>query len=250
MPDAREEILGELVARARRHPHHDTLPFLSRVAAHQYDPLHAALERHVPAGARVLDWGAGCGHFSLYLARRGYRPVPYSIQPIDDAAWLPGDALKLLRGDANGPERIPFEDRSFDAVASVGVLEHVREHGGREEDSLAEIVRVLRPGGVFLCAHFPCRHSWLEALARRVPDKDCHVYRYGPADVRRLWGGAGLEVLSIQRHGFLPRNVWRRLPPALCDARAAVLAWNALDRLLSALAPPLCAQMMIVARRP
>jgi SAM-dependent methyltransferase len=138
----------------------------------------------------------------------------------------------------------------FDAVASVGVLEHVRETGGSEARSLAEIVRVLRPGGVFLCCHFPNRTSWIDFLARRVPRKHHHVYRYGRGDVTRLVKDAGLELLELRRYGLLPRMLLTRVLGPLRDSRVAANTWDAADVTLGALLSALCQNWGFAARKP
>jgi Methyltransferase domain len=63
--------------------------------------------------------------------------------------------------------------RSFEAVISASVLEHVRETGGNEEANLREIFRILKPGEL-------CRQT-------------------------------GYELLEMQRYGALPRNTWNEL---------------------------------------
>jgi len=95
---------------------------------------------------------------------------------------------------------------------------------------------VLEPGGVFVCWHFPNRWSWIDVVARRVPGKHHHLYRYTRGDVKRLVAGAGLELLETRRYGVIPRNnAHVLLGPARDAARAASL-WDAVDR---ALASPL-----------
>jgi len=204
----------------------------------------------LPEGARVLDWGTGNGHFSYYLQRSGYRASGYSLLDGAFLRWLPDPEYAFLRGDEREPVLLPYADSSFDAVASVGVLEHVRETGGREADSLAEISRVLRPGGVFACYHFPNRSSWIDWAARKVPGKHHHEFRFTRADIASLVEGAGLRLLEVRRYGFLPRNVGHRLPGALRRSRALAEAWDRLDAVLAVPFSALCQNYYFVASKP
>jgi len=100
-------------------------------------------------GMRLLDVGCGPGSITCGLAAR---LAPGEVIGID----LSEDTLVNARADA--AERglanlryqvasvyeLPFEDRSFDAVFAHQVLQHLREPGA----ALAEMLRVLRPGGV------------------------------------------------------------------------------------------------------
>ncbi len=85
----------------------------------------------IPAHADVLDVGAG--------EAPSYRDVLPSSARLVDYDIGAGD----VRGSA---DRLPFRDNSFDVVVSFAVFEHLRD----PDRSLAEIRRVLRPGGVLL----------------------------------------------------------------------------------------------------
>jgi SAM-dependent methyltransferase len=248
MPSDRE-ILAELAARARLDAP-ELLQFGSLAAAHQYLRLYRTWRRWVPAGAEVLDWGAGNGHFSYFLLRAGYRVTGFSFEPFVFERWLPGDGYRFVPGSPRDPVRLPFADGSFDAVASIGVLEHVRETGGNEAGSLAELVRVLRPGGTMVCWHFPNRWSWIDVLARRVPGKHRHLYRYSAADIRRLVADAGLELLDTWRYGVLPRNSLHRVFGPARDAEWTARLWNALDTGLGGPLGPIAQNRAFVARKP
>jgi SAM-dependent methyltransferase len=198
----------------------------------------------------VLDWGAGNGHFSYFLSRAGHRVTGYSFSPFLYERWLADPAYRFVRGEDHEPVKLPFPDASFDAVASIGVLEHVRETGGDEAGSLAEIGRVVRPGGVFVAYHFPNRDSWIDHVARRVPGKHHHLHRYTRADIEALVRGAGLELLGAGRYALLPRNSLHRVFGPLRDARWTAEFWDRLDAALGAIAAPIVQNHWFVARRP
>lgn len=102
------------------------------------------LERFVRAGDRVLDAGAGPGRFSVELVRLGADVVALDISPgqLEQLrARLP--EIEAHLSDVTDLSR--FADDSFDVtVCYGGPLSYVL---GRAEDTLAELVRVTRPGG-------------------------------------------------------------------------------------------------------
>jgi SAM-dependent methyltransferase len=243
-----DEILRELVARsARRDP--PVPQFRSLAGARQYRTLYALVRREIPAGARVLDWGTGVGHFSYFLARAGYRATGYSIEGVSEAAWLGEPFERWVTGSKQDPVHLPFADGEFDAAASIGVLEHVRETGGDERASLAELARVLRPGGTFVCAHFPNRTSWIDWMAARA-GKHHHEFRYTRGDIERLTRESGLRLAGAGRYGLLPRNSAHALLGPLANTVAGANAWDALDATLGALLRPLSQNWWFVARKP
>ena len=141
-------LLEELVTVAGDAGRHGLDQFRTLVAAHQYRGLYDLFRKRVPPGAEVLDWGSGNGHFSYFLLRSGYRVCAFALHDEGFGTWAPAGPYRFVPGDPSDPVKLPFADASFDAVSSVGVLEHVRETGGAEALSLGEIARVLRPGAV------------------------------------------------------------------------------------------------------
>jgi SAM-dependent methyltransferase len=242
-----DEVIRELYERAQGT---DRLPqFLSIASGHQYRRLHRWTEEFVPAGSRVLDWGAGNGHYSVFLVRAGYRATGYSFEGFDFVDLFREGEYTAVAGDPSSPVALPFPDGCFDAVTSCGVLEHVREFGGNEAGSLAEIARVLRPGGVFLCYHFPNRHSWIEAVARGVPGRYSHRFRFGRRDIEGLVRGAGLRLERLVRYGVVPRNSLARLPMALRGAAAVGRSADLVDGALGLALRPVAQNWGFVARK-
>lgn len=99
-----------------------------------------------PAGQslRVLDAGCGTGGLMARLAQEPGAEV-YGLDLSRDAlAFTRGRGQpRLVQGDVTA---LPFADDSFDLVTALDVVEHVEQ----DEQALAEIRRVLRPGGVLL----------------------------------------------------------------------------------------------------
>lgn len=107
------------------------------------------LRRYVPeldiASARVLDIGCGDAGVVIAIAEQGAQTAGIEL---DEKSLERG----RLRAEEHGvevdlrsgvAEALPWEDASFDLVILDNVLEHVRDR----EKTLAEIRRVLRPGG-------------------------------------------------------------------------------------------------------
>lgn len=92
----------------------------------------------------VLNVGVGNGHFERQAVQRGWEV--HSLDPVA-AALAPLESLKV-HAHVGLIERMPLADESCDCVVTSEVLEHLTEKQGKL--ALAEVVRVLRPGGLFL----------------------------------------------------------------------------------------------------
>jgi ubiquinone/menaquinone biosynthesis C-methylase UbiE len=118
------------------------------------------------SGKDVLEASSGHGGGASYLVRTlhpaSYTGLDFNAQGVAFCKKrhnLPG--LDFVHGDA---ENMPFDDESFDAVVNVEAS-HIYPHFER---FLAEVARVLRPGGHFLYADFRNREgfpAWDAALA-------------------------------------------------------------------------------------
>lgn len=103
-----------------------------------------------------------------------------------------------------GAEDLPYDDASFDAVVSTWTLCSI----AGVEAALAEVVRVLKPGGSFLFlehgeSHEPGVRRWqrrLTPLQKRIAD-GCHLDR----DIEALVAGSGLTLERCDRFYF-PRT--------------------------------------------
>ncbi|MEX0859723.1 MAG: class I SAM-dependent methyltransferase [Cucumibacter sp.] len=227
--------------------------FRTRATWRQLRLVYARTRAHLASPGPLLDWGCGVGHFSWYLARLGFETVGYSFG--DSPPLLAGvDNFRHVRGSAAEPTRLPFPDGAFAAVFSIGVLEHVYETGGEEVASLREIARILRPGGLFLCFHFPNRFSWIEAAAALFRVKRYrHRRRFRTGDIAPLCAAGGFTLLERGRYGFFPRDTFGRLPPPLksiADNRAFVAVLDGADDLLARALPGICQNHYFIARKP
>ena len=108
---------------------------------------HAVLRLNPKPGEKILDLATGTGWTSRLLARRGAIVTGVDIaQGLLDAAERNARNERLLvsyrQGDA---EQLPFDDESFDAIASTcGVM-----FASRPEAAASEMARVIKPGGRF-----------------------------------------------------------------------------------------------------
>jgi ubiquinone/menaquinone biosynthesis C-methylase UbiE len=151
----------------------------------------------------------GCGSGSMAAAALGRFPdvritaTDYDQSMVDTAQrrLAPfGDRAEVRQADAT---RLPFEDGSFDAALSFIMLHHV----GAWEDAVAELVRVLRPGGVLIGYDFMGdrgrrvrrnRHDHVRRMRRVELEQRLGELATSDGAVRPSLGGA-LARFSAQR---------------------------------------------------
>lgn len=176
----------------------------------------AWFDRHMNwPGKDVLDLGCAGGFMAEAMAERGA-----NVTGIDPAAAAVDAARRHARAsglrigyDVGVGEALPYDDASFDAVVCVDVLEHVADLNR----VLAEVARVLRPGGVFLYdtinrnplakfATITMAENLLRLLPKGTHDPNMFIK---PRELRAALTGAGLVVGPIT--GLGPRGINSRL---------------------------------------
>ncbi|MCK4272173.1 class I SAM-dependent methyltransferase [bacterium] len=138
----------------RRYQQRRRLEAIRRVAGEAYGQAK---------GARVLDVGCGDGYgSSVVLEGLDYALfVGLDLSPEKlDTARQGLRASRVVLGDAEG---LPFSDEAFDLAYSLETLEHLMDPG----KALAEIARVLRPGGTLFLS-VPVSSGINAAISRRL----------------------------------------------------------------------------------
>ena len=149
----------------------------------------------------VLDLGCGAGRHAFEAYRRGARVVAADLDR-EGARRRSDDMFAAMRaaGEAGPPAaaaalsadatRLPFPDGAFDAVIAAEILEHIPGDAA----AMAEIARVLRPGGtaaVTVPAWLPERICWaLSSEYHEVPGG--HVRIFTRAELTAKLTAAGL----------------------------------------------------------
>jgi len=158
----------------------------------------ASLWRYLGPPARVLDVGCGTGDLLRAIRDRG-NPEVLGIEPSPQAVRIARERwdLDVRQGDLHAV-RLPTA--SVDAV----LLSHVIEHLPSPSATLAEITRVLRPGGA-LILWLPNAASWAARFWRENwigYDVPRHLYAFTPATLGALLARHGFTVTEI-RHEWL-----------------------------------------------
>ena len=189
---------GELYDPARR----DIFNFIDETKVAHLRPL-------LPPGGRAIEIGAGSGRLLIRLGlERPYRLValdyaPYAVRAVRENLRRARRAGHVLFGDARA---LPFPDSSFAVVLSGGLLEHFRDPA----PVLAEMSRILRPGGLFYADIVPRRVSlyrWAER-SRIARDDQLSEGIYesdlGKGAWTALLRGAGLRDVRVISAGVYP----------------------------------------------
>jgi SAM-dependent methyltransferase len=188
----------------------------------------APLWTRFPANTRVgtlIDIGAGYGRIELFLsAERGLRCDTFCAIDISEAMLrrlqlyrerhdvFPGAAVHAICTSASD---LPLEDASVDLVISSAVFLHMGK--SYVAQTLAELARVLKPGGNFIFdSSFPNRSNPSSYVPRLKPERfrKPHALKYwSRAEIERLIDASGLAArvgavsVDASHYAALPKRV-------------------------------------------
>jgi SAM-dependent methyltransferase len=150
-----------------------------RSAPSYADAIYRMIRAAIPAGSScILDFGAGDGAFPERFLRDGYR--------IDCVEPDPGNRRSLAALGVSAVESVAaLADGRFDFVYTVNVLEHLADL----DSDVAELHRVIRPGGrlfVFVPA--------FAILWTSLDDEVGHVRRFSHASLTRALAAGGFAI--------------------------------------------------------
>lgn len=141
-----------------------------------------------PANPRALDLGCGTGNITGHLVALGAKVVAADVSPeflaVVDARYRDADVTTLR---VSGVDLATLEDGSVDLAAAYSVLHHVPDYLGM----VAELVRVVRPGGAVYLDHEVNDNFWssggcLEDFGAALIDRRARLGGWWSPD-RKVW---------------------------------------------------------------
>ena len=194
----------------------------------------------VEPGDRLLDLGSGFGRHAYEAARQGaivtavdladaeLKEVANTFAAMVGAGELTADRYAgVAQGDAT---RLPLPDSAVDRVIASEVFEHIPDDAG----AMAELARVVRPGGtiaVTVPTYLPERICWALSEEYHAPFvTGGHVRIYTEAGLRRVMRAAGLHPGAAHHAHALHSPYWwlRCAVGPTNDDNAAVRAYRRL----------------------
>jgi|SRR6266567_1355107 ubiquinone/menaquinone biosynthesis C-methylase UbiE len=176
---------------------HDTFSFRGQWRQLRQRTINLA---RIQPGEQVLDVGCGTGTLALEVARRvdatgrvvGIDPSPQQIARARSKATRRNVPIEFQIGLI---EQLPFPDQAFDVVLSTLMMHHLPASLKRQ--GLAEIARVLKPGGRLVIADF-----------KRKLERQGRAARFHA-------GGSGLQdlVALVKEAGFSQVETEEMQPP-------------------------------------
>lgn len=214
------------------------------------DFIKNLLEKTEVSGKTILEIGCGEGGVTKALAQEKPKFI-IGIEPMLDGYYYSegtrtakeeeGENWRICRGNALN---LRFPDNSFDIVISVATFEHI-EH---LDQCLAEIKRVLKPGGIFYTEYGPIwsgvigHHccNWIKSEVLKIPawghlymtKEEMHAYltanyskeeadsicrlvyedkwinRIDFKDMKRIFEASGMKILELKENTLVNRLGW------------------------------------------
>jgi len=171
-----------------------------------YRDTRAYLRRAFPGRGKMVEVGCGTGSLLNTFKEDGWQ-----VEGIDP--W--GEACDYARerygitAHATTLEDAKLEEASIDVVLMIHVIEHMLNPAA----SLAEVYRILKPGGIAVVETPRYDSLMFKLLGKRERSVSCngHIYFFTTSTLRRLGEGAGLRVdrtSYVGRSLSVDRLVW------------------------------------------
>ena len=167
-------------------------------------------------GTKVIDVGCGAGRHSFEAYRRGADVIAFDqnaeeladvdtmLQAMGQAGEAPKSAkAQVVVGDALA---LPYPDGTFDAVIASEILEHIPD----DDAAIAELIRVLRPGGtlaVTVPRWLPERICWLLSDEYHA-NEGGHIRIYRADELRSKLVNGGLRFTGSAHAHALHAPYW------------------------------------------
>ncbi len=193
----------------------ESLP--AHVVDHYLEKRARFVVEHCPRGYG-LDVGCGTGALATRLADLGYEMV--GVDPSEGMLRVLQERTSRVRGVRGSGTSLEFPDGSFDLVLSVAVLHHIAAPADVRR-TLAEMVRVTRPGGRILVWDHNPRNPYWRLLMARVPQDTGEERLIGRGELVEGLVDAGAEPVLVTRLGMVPEFTPRRLIGAAATAERA-----------------------------
>ena len=103
------------------------------------------IDRHYKSGT-ILEIGGHPFHFTFFLSRLDYNLISLDIDPSRARPLIDKSGLNVIKCNVE-TEKLPFDDETFQMVLFNEIFEHLRIN---PIDTLEEVNRVLKPGGIMM----------------------------------------------------------------------------------------------------
>jgi ubiquinone/menaquinone biosynthesis C-methylase UbiE len=205
-PPALAVPTGQSVAGPQRSNHFDSIATVyddslpAHVVEHYLRKRTKFVLETCPRGIG-LDIGCGTGALATRLANAGYEMV--GVDPSEGMLDVLRGRSPAIRAIKSSGTSLPFEDDTYDLALSVAVMHHIAEPGDVRQ-TLAEMVRVVKPGGrILIWDHNPRNPYWGRLMAR-VPQDTGEERLIGEREIADGLEAAGAQVLLSRQLGLVP----------------------------------------------
>ncbi len=148
----------------------------------------------LPKNSSVLDLGSATGGNSILLRELGFTVTGIELSDFGYQSQI-AKGLDVVQADACN---IPFSDNTFDAIICLDLLEHIEKHSL----AIAEVVRVVKAGGMILISVPEDMAMW--------SDHDIvvsHYRRYSLDEISNLCDVAGIKLENVWRSNIILKPI-------------------------------------------